>query len=94
MKLRIAEEAARIATHYCPICGKKLDAASCVSREGKYAQPKSGDYTVCIDCGGWLAFKEDLSLRKLDWMDIRDMPNEAHLALSRVSRVVKEIPRK
>jgi hypothetical protein len=71
-----------------------MDRASCVNSKGSYAEPSAGDYTVCIRCGGWLAFKKDLTLRKLDAMDIRDMPNEAHLALVRVSRVVKEIPRK
>jgi hypothetical protein len=94
MKLKLADDSAKTTLAYCPWCGNKMDSASCVSGSGHYAEPHSGDYSVCIRCGAFLVFKDDLSLRKADAMDIREMSSEQHMALLAISKVVKGIRRK
>jgi hypothetical protein len=47
----------------CPNCGKKLDAATCVTDDG--ARPSPDDLTICFYCGHLMAFADDLSFRKL-----------------------------
>lgn len=91
MKIRLADYDAVTTLTYCPICGHKLDRATCVSRDGESADPKPGDATVCIDCAGWLIFNKDLSLRKMDHLDIRDLTPEQHLYLMAVTKVVKKV---
>ena len=44
----------------CPICWKKLDAATATQKGTK---PKAGDATVCICCGALLVFNDDLTVR-------------------------------
>jgi hypothetical protein len=46
----------------CLACGNVLDAADNLTGKRK---PKSGDISVCIDCGHIMAFGEDLSFRPL-----------------------------
>lgn len=89
--LKIADQDAETPVNYCPICGKKLDRATMVSKTGESAEPTPGALTVCIDCGGWLVFRKDLSLRRMDEQDILAMDSETHQILRTVSRVVKEI---
>lgn len=46
----------------CLKCGKKVDAATCVNAE---AHPKPNDITMCIYCGHFMAFGDDLRPREL-----------------------------
>lgn len=46
----------------CPWCGDKHDLASEVSRRGK--TPKPGAVALCVNCGEWAVFDENLALRK------------------------------
>ena len=59
----------RLKTNYCPVCNKKLDAAS---HEGS-AIPTPGDYSVCVKGKTWLRFTEELSLRVVTQEDIDAM---------------------
>ena len=51
----------RLPADACPYCGHPLDAAS--SRDPQ-ARPSPGDETLCIECGEWLVFGDELRLRK------------------------------
>lgn len=57
----------------CPHCGYKVDAASPVNDER--VSPKSGDVTICIMCGSWSFFKEDMSLRSPTGGELIDIAN-------------------
>lgn len=37
----------------CPWCGKRNNRVTAVEHKAK---PKSGDLTICIDCGEWAVF--------------------------------------
>jgi hypothetical protein len=52
----------RLPPQPCPNCGKTLDAA------GSFAEgitPDPGDLTICLYCGHFMAFDDDLSFREL-----------------------------
>ena len=51
----------RLAPCPCPHCGKVLDAAS--PADGA-ASPSPGDATLCIYCGEWCVFNDELKLEK------------------------------
>lgn len=48
----------------CPFCGHKLSGAASVL--DKNVVPKTGDYTVCIECVEVSFFNKDMRLEKLD----------------------------
>lgn len=82
---------ARIPLGPCPICQHEIDAASCVSEPGIFAEPKPGDFTTCIECGGWLKFGQGLNLKRLTEQDILSMSNEEHATLTAVTKAVREL---
>jgi hypothetical protein len=44
----------------CLACGALLDAATCPGN--KDAQPEPGDFTICIECGHIMVFRDGLRL--------------------------------
>lgn len=87
----MADTPSRIPLGECPWCQHKIDAASHVSEPGIFAEPKVGDFNVCIMCGGWLRFGRDLKLHRVDEKDILEMSNEEHGMLSAITKAVREI---
>jgi hypothetical protein len=63
-----------------PCCGYAVDSATIVGADT--VRPQAGDFSVCLRCGTWLRFADDVgALRMLtaeDWLDI-DEPNHALL---------------
>jgi hypothetical protein len=51
---------------FCPECFYRMDSAECIHGDGK---PKSGDASICLNCGELLIFKPDLSLRRTTWLE-------------------------
>lgn len=47
--------------NHCPHCGAKVDAASQIGGEDA---PRAGDVSLCVYCGEWNIFNEDMSIRK------------------------------
>jgi len=88
---KLAETPARIPLRECPMCEHKIDAASHISEPGIFAEPHEGDFTVCIECGGWLRFGKGLKLKRLDENDILNMNGEEHDALSAVTKAVRGV---
>ena len=91
MSYKLADTPARIPLGPCPICGHECDAASAIGDPAIFAEPKPGDYTVCIECGGWLKFGQGLNLKRLTEQDILNMKNEEHDQLTAVTKAVREI---
>lgn len=75
----------------CPCCKTPLDAASSLSGDER---PKRNDFTICLECGGWLRFTRDLDVRKVTTEEIVRMPRSQMLALARVSLVCRMLRRK
>jgi hypothetical protein len=86
--LRLAEHSAQVPTAYCPHCGKALDADSHISREGEYLEPKPGSFSVCVECGTWLVFRTDLSVRAMDVLDVFHLDAETHEILMETSKLL------
>src|SRR5215469_16016565 len=92
--LKIADQSASTRLNYCPHCGHKLDAAEHVSEQGEFLAPHPGSATVCGYCGGWLVFTADMTVRKMDAMDIRDMDAETHMMLIAITNAVQAVQKK
>lgn len=46
----------------CPHCGKEHDRAGGLTT---HKMPKPGDISLCINCGGWNEYDDDLHMKKL-----------------------------
>lgn len=58
----MSDDTVRIEAHPCPACNAKLDRATCITDPG--AGPSPDDVTVCLHCGTWLVFTDDLAVIK------------------------------
>lgn len=58
---------------FCPMCKKKLDAATGISMN---TQPRVGDLSLCFYCGNVLKFCADLSLQVAFKEDIAKLRKE------------------
>lgn len=47
----------------CPHCGITFDACKAGDQEGK--QPSVGDFTVCVYCGKFAVFGDNMQIRQL-----------------------------
>ena len=77
----------RMPTSHCPNCGKKIDAASGV--EDEHAIPEPGDVSICIKCGTFLEFNEDLTVKEATTNTLREVPDEAMAQLLHIRRVIE-----
>ena len=64
----------------CPICGKRFECASNFLGEGEPA-PAPGDCTLCIKCGSFLTFEEDLQLRLTTLDEVGSWPDEMRIKM-------------
>ena len=87
--MKLADKSARVPATECPICGKKLDAASSVSDTGAYHEPRPGSLTVCVACGGWLIFKADMTYRRMNADDIGALDSETHSMMMTLTKIVQ-----
>jgi hypothetical protein len=47
----------------CSLCGRMNDSAVCASDPSETPQP--GHFTICLNCGAVMVFKEDLTTRAI-----------------------------
>ena len=64
----------RIQENNCPCCGYKSDAATNMTNEKLV--PKSGDLSICINCGDFLQYGDNLILNKLTESVLDDIDQE------------------
>jgi len=57
----------------CPSCGKELDASSEFGGAGK---PKPNDLSICLYCGAFLVFNENMTLRMLEPEELAALPHD------------------
>jgi hypothetical protein len=57
----------------CPYCGHKMDRAFVADPNGKDSEPKPGDITLCIRCGGAIVFDEQIQFRKPTLQESREI---------------------
>jgi len=73
----------------CPVCGKKLDAASMIGGEGK---PTPGCYTVCMYCSEILIFTANLKLRKPNYRELTNVQmSSIWPLLEKLRRAAREV---
>ena len=77
-----------MAADRCPWCGHELDRASIIGPQEEASSPEAGDLSVCIDCGNWLVFAENLDLRKCTTEDLKEFDAESVMRMVEMSRLV------
>lgn len=60
----------------CPHCNHNIDRHSPIDNK---STPNKKDYSVCINCGNYLGFNKDLTLRKLNGKDLEIINKDAEL---------------
>jgi hypothetical protein len=69
----------------CPHCGKCLDHSTSIYTD---AMPNAGDLSVCVDCGGFLTYGDDLRLRGLSEREFAELPLETRAQLISVAKAL------
>ncbi len=72
----------------CPTCGRPINAASGVFTD---VRPEPGDFSMCTTCGELLRYREDLSVRKCEPLELNDpgLLNAERTVLVQISRRVR-----
>ena len=92
--MKMSDRYAEIPLTECPQCGHRINAASTLSDDGRFAHPHAGDTTVCMDCGAWLVFRDDLSMRLMtadEKVGLEELERQALVQLSRAIEKVHKI---
>ena len=85
------ERDSRLAHNSCPMCHKTLDAATDVEDESLKPQP--GDYSVCIYCGVFLVFGDDIRMEHFPDENLMEMEDEDRLKITKMRRAVMALER-
>lgn len=72
----------------CPYCGHKFDRAGDPTGD---KMPHAEDFSICIECAGWLVFNEDLTVRAISAEEIAGMKVEERAELERVTATVRKL---
>jgi len=83
------EKDSRLANNVCPECGCKLDAATFVADES--IKPEPGDFSVCIDCGSFMVFDDDMRLEHFPDEKLLELEDKHRLELTKMRRAVMKI---
>ena len=67
----------------CPFCRYEVSAASSIT--GGY-RAKTGDYSVCLNCGNLLRFKPDLTVRE---SSVREFLDDGEVSLRDRQRLLR-----
>lgn len=79
----------KLAKDNCPQCKHVIDAHSDPSNDRN--SPDAGDFSVCLYCGSYLVFKEDLKLRLATDEEILEAPNELLTILNRFRNAARNV---
>lgn len=72
----------------CPVCSSKVNAAT-----GK-APPKAGDLSVCFVCCALLTFNDDMTIRNLSDVELKDIDAETKEKLLSLRDQIREFRQK
>ena len=72
---------------YCPTCNYTIDCASAV--EGNHI-PMPHDFSVCLNCGEWLEFSDDMALIIMPIKTKNDLSKENLKQLTLATKYIKE----
>lgn len=61
----------------CPHCRRRAHLAGDVDGEG--IEPAAGDATICIKCGEWSIFMENLQMRKPTELEARELARDPNV---------------
>jgi hypothetical protein len=74
----------------CPHCNRPVPLTA--GADGEAAEPEDGDVAICIKCGGWSVFTEDLQMRKPTEHEARELAkDEAVREADRAWRAMKAV---
>lgn len=74
----------------CPVCHAKLSAATNAT-PGEVCAPKTGDLTVCRECGTFLAFTEGGGIRLLRSGEFRMLHPSNQCTLLSIRQCISEL---
>lgn len=72
----------------CPACGHVVDRATLPGDES--VSPRAGDFSVCIECGGVLVFRSDLTVDVANIAELLYAGPETRKMLGRVQAAIAE----
>ena len=71
----------------CPICKDKVTGVA--SDDGQ--KPIEGDLSVCANCGGYLIFQNDLTVRALDKEQLRRIEADDPMMWAEMQRIREQV---
>ena len=73
---------------FCPACNYECDSAS--DAKGEPAVPKPHDVSICLNCGEWLEFADDMALIKITNTTKLELSKDNLLTLKNGTRYIKQ----
>ena len=83
-------ERKRLPISRCPSCGYQFDSATAL--ENPDAKPKPGDLSICLNCGEWLTFADDLTVRLLESKEFQALPHHIRKRLDFGRTLIRRQP--
>lgn len=75
----------------CPFCNHMMDSTTGIGHDHA---PRSGDLTMCIECGEWCFFTDDLKLRKPIFSEYEEIVSNPSCARMRAAWIHMNAKRK
>lgn len=73
----------------CPACAAPIELATGF---GDDVVPEPGAFSVCFECGALLRYGDDLSLRRLERGELRELPPDRRALILRMQRDILARP--
>ena len=73
---------------YCPTCNYKIDCASVAT--GEHEVPNPHDVSICLSCGEFLEYADDMALIKITEKTTKELTLEQLVTMRRASDYIKK----
>lgn len=83
----IEEYTTKMGKDFCPACNYECDSASDVKGEPNI--PKPHDVSICLNCGEWLEFADDMALIKMTDATKKELTKEDIRMLQGAGRYIR-----
>lgn len=78
---------ANLINDQCPKCGYKMDTHT--SANDPSETPSPNDISICLNCGTFNKFNEDLKLVEFTQEDLENTDSELRVEIERISQKIK-----
>lgn len=84
----MGEDYTKMGKDYCPACNYECNAAT--DTADVHQTPNPGDLSICLNCGEWLEFADDMALKFISDHAKNTMDDDNWTTLTNATKYIKE----